>query len=79
MAKGRDHEIVRALETHPRLYHGEFILNFVWSWAFKCCVKTSVTNLSTECCFITIIFMWAVLHNKFYYIKGCEILECHGL
>ena len=33
-------------------------LKFVWSWAFKCSVKTYATRLSTECYFSAIQFMW---------------------
>ena len=42
MAKGLAHEIVRALESLPRLYHGSLKLNFVWSQAFKCNVGKDI-------------------------------------
>jgi hypothetical protein len=35
MAKGHDHEIVRALETHPKAIPWKLKLNFEWSRAFK--------------------------------------------
>jgi hypothetical protein len=38
MTKGHEHEIVRALKTHPKAHHGKLILYFVWSWAFNCSV-----------------------------------------
>ena len=40
MAKA--HEIVRVLKL---IQNGKLKLNFVWSWAFKCIVKTCVTEL----------------------------------
>ena len=45
------------------------IKSFVWSRAFKCTVKTYKTRFLTECYFITILFMGALLHNKWYQIK----------
>ena len=64
IAKCHDQEIVRALETHPNVYHGESKLNLVWSPTFMCSVKTYATGVSTECYFVTILFMWALLPNK---------------
>ena len=36
MAKGHDHEIVRAAEIHPKARPWKLKLNFVWLCAFKC-------------------------------------------
>ena len=60
MAKGRDHETMMALETHPQDIPWKIKLNPVWSRAFKCGVKTYMAGLSTECYVITILFMWAL-------------------
>ena len=50
-AKGCDHEIVRALETHLKAvpWTFEMVLDFVWSHAYKCSVKTYVIGLSMKC------------------------------
>lgn len=46
------------------LYHGKLKLNFIWSRASKCSVKTHATGLSTKCFFITILLTEALLHIK---------------
>jgi hypothetical protein len=61
MAEGRDHEIMRALDPHLK--------TGLWKIEIKFCV---VTGLQLECSrharpgshFVTILFMWALLHNK---------------
>lgn len=61
------------LKFIQRLYHCKLISNFVWSWGFKCSVDTYTTGLSiTKCYFVTILPMWALLHNKLEKIKGCD-------
>ena len=51
MAKGRDHEIVRAIETDPNEVPW-IDMEFCVVTAFKCSVKTYATGLSTESYFI---------------------------
>jgi hypothetical protein len=58
MAKGRDHETVRALETQPKGIPLTIEIDFfVLSRAFKCSIKTYATGLSSICYFMTILFM----------------------
>ena len=40
MIEGQDHEIVRALETHQRPYHGKLEMVYLQQQAFKCSLKT---------------------------------------
>ena len=47
----------------------------------KCRIKTYMIGLSTKFYFITIAFVWALLHIRNNKLKGCEILEmswAHG-
>lgn len=52
-----------ALETHPKAILWKLRLNFVWPRTFKFSVRRT-TGLSTKCYFVTIFFMWDLLHNK---------------
>ena len=79
MAKGPDHQIVRALETRPKGVPWKIEIEFCAPQAFKCSVKTYMTGLSNECNFNAILLMRAFLHSKLKLIEGCEILKCHGL
>ena len=62
IVKGCDHKIVRAFETHPKAVL--WIIEIELCVVFKRSVKIYATGLSTECYFITILFMWAFLHNN---------------
>lgn len=48
MAKGRDHEIVGAPETHPKAVPWNTEIEIVWTRAFKCSLKTNVIRLSNQ-------------------------------
>ena len=65
MAKGRDHDIMRALEIHPKAIPQKIEIEFCVGTGFKCRVNANATGLSTKSYFITILFMWGLLHNKF--------------
>jgi hypothetical protein len=55
------------LKLIQRPYHGNFKLNFVWSWDFQVHCKVIHDQQSTECYFVIILFMWAfyiVSYNK---------------
>ena len=64
LAKGLDYEMVRPLEFIPSPYDGKLELKFMWSGASTHSEKTSLTGLSTECYFITILFIWPLLQEK---------------
>ena len=49
-------------EVSWRRYHGIFL--FVWSQAFECSEKTSMTRLSPKCYFTIILFMGILPHMK---------------
>lgn len=69
VAKG----VTMKLKLIQRLYHCKLKMIIMWSWGFKCSVETYTTGLSiTECYFITILPMWALLHNKVEKVKGCD-------
>jgi hypothetical protein len=79
MAKGHDPGIVRVLKLIQKLYYGSLKLDFVWSRAFKCSVKTCVTGLLLEC-----LFHYHPIHvdpstQQVMLVKGCGILKCYGL
>lgn len=61
MLKGCDHEIVRALNTHPKAILWKLELFFVWLWAFRFIVNAHSTGL-----------LYTI---NLQYIKGCEILN----
>ena len=69
---------MRAVEIHLKAISWKIDLKFVESRAFKGIIKTYATGLSSECYFITILFMWALEHNKSQVIR-VEIFKCHGL
>ena len=63
MAKFSDYEIVTALQIHPKAAPWKFEIEFC---VLKCSQGLSsariyATELSTKCCFVTILFMWALL------------------
>ena len=63
MLKGCDHEIVRALNTHPKAVLWKLELFFVWLWAFRFIVNAHSTGLLTECFVITILITEALVHH----------------
>lgn len=63
MAKGNEHDFVRALETHLKAIPWEIEIKFVWYQAFKWTVKTYTAGLSTKHYFIAILLMWALLNQ----------------
>ena len=79
MTKCHGHEVVRAPWNSSKSCTMKIEIDFVWSWVFKCSVKTYVTRLSIECYFITSLFMWTFVHNTLNPIKCCEISKCHDL
>ena len=54
MAKGYNHETVKALETHPKAVAWTIEFETCVVTAFRCSVKAYGTRLSTECYLITI-------------------------
>lgn len=60
MAKSCDHQMVRALATIPRQWHGNFKLNFVWSCFQMYDSKDIHDQALNQKLFITILFMWAL-------------------
>jgi hypothetical protein len=46
--KGRDHEIERALETHPKAYNAKFEVEARVVTGFKCSEKIYATGHSTD-------------------------------
>ena len=81
MAKGCDHEIVRALKNSSRrLYHERLKLNCLWSRAFKCSVKTYTWPGSQLKAILWPSYSCGLFpHNKLQFIQCCEISKCHGL
>ena len=64
MAKDRDHDIVNALETHPKAVWWKSELKLCVHFKYSVKLIPYLTGLSTECNFFTILFMWALLHKK---------------
>ena len=54
-------------------------LKFLWSWAFKCNVKTYTTRLSTKCYFITIILLDLSANSGIDHERGLHSPNPEGL